>query len=115
MVPGMFVRVRLPIGQPQEELLVNDRAVTSKDQGLKYVFVLDADKKVEARRVTTGSLQEDSLRVVTQGLKKDDWVLIGGLQQVREGTKPPIEEMTMPTLNNPATRLVEKGKQKDKK
>ena len=32
LVPGMFVRVRLPIGQPKEELLVIDRAVTSEDR-----------------------------------------------------------------------------------
>ena len=39
--PGMFVRIRLPIGQPHPALLVIDRAVGS-DQGLKYVYVLDA-------------------------------------------------------------------------
>ena len=44
--PGMFVRVRLPIGQPHPALLVIDRAVGS-DQGLKYVYVLDAENKVQ--------------------------------------------------------------------
>ena len=51
--PGMFVRIRLPIGQPHPALLVIDRAVGS-DQGLKYVYVLDAENKVQYRRVTTG-------------------------------------------------------------
>ena len=109
LTPGMFVRVRLPIGQPQEELLVIDRAVTS-DQGLKYVYVIDADNKVEARRVSTGALQEDGLRVITQGLKKDDWVLVGGLQQVRPRMTVPTERVTMPSLSEPAIPS-DKGKE----
>ena len=51
--PGMFVRIRLPIGQPHPALLVIDRAIAS-DQGLKYVYVVDAENKVQYRRVTTG-------------------------------------------------------------
>jgi multidrug efflux system membrane fusion protein len=119
LAPGMFVRVRLPIGQPQQSLLVIDRAVTS-DQGRKYVYVLDADGKIEQRKVTIGSLQDDGLRVITQGLKKDDWVLIGGLQQIRPGMKVPTEQMdSMPTLTAPATPTVDstkgKGSSKGKK
>ena len=79
--PGMFVRIRLPIGQPHEALLVIDRAVWS-DQGLKNVYVVDADNKVQAKRISTGALQEDGLRVV-EGLQADDWVVVGAIQQVR--------------------------------
>ena len=61
--PGMFVRVRLPIGQPHQALLIIDRAIQS-DQGLKYVYVLDAQNKVQTRSIKTGPLQEDGLRVV---------------------------------------------------
>jgi multidrug efflux system membrane fusion protein len=95
--PGMFVRVRLPIGQPHQALLVIDRAISS-DQGLKFVDVVDADHRVQYRRVTTGSLQEDGLRVVTQGLKADDRVLVGGLQQVRPHMQIRPEPKDMPTL-----------------
>ena len=55
--PGMFARIRLPIGAPHQALLVRDRAIAS-DQGLKYVYVLDADNKVQSRRVTTGLSRE---------------------------------------------------------
>jgi multidrug efflux system membrane fusion protein len=51
--PGMFVRIRLPIGEPNQALLVIDRAIGS-DQGLKFVYVVDAQHKVQYRRVTTG-------------------------------------------------------------
>ena len=48
--PGMFVRVRLPIGQPHPAILVIDRAIGS-DQGLKFVYVVDAKNNVQYRRV----------------------------------------------------------------
>jgi multidrug efflux system membrane fusion protein len=95
--PGMFVRTHLPIGQPHPALLVIDRAIAS-DQGLKYVYVVDADHKAQYRRVSTGALQEDGLRVIAEGLKPDDWVVVGGLQQVRPRMQVQTQEVPMPTL-----------------
>jgi len=95
--PGMFVRIRLPIGPPHSALLVIDRAVGS-DQGLKYVYVLDNQNKVQYRRVTTGAQQDDGLRVIDAGLKPDDWVVIGGLLQVRPQMQIQPERVAMPTL-----------------
>jgi membrane fusion protein, multidrug efflux system len=95
--PGMYVRVRLPIGQPFPALLVIDRAVNS-DQGQKYVYVLDADNKAASRRITTGSLQEDGLRVIEQGLKPDDLVIVGGLQQIRVGRTITPQRAPMPSF-----------------
>ena len=95
--PGMFVRIRLPIGQPRTALLVIDRAVGS-DQGLKFVYVLDAEDKVQYRRVTTGALQDDGLRVIEQGLQGDEWVVVGGLQQVRPRMTARSEPVPMPSL-----------------
>jgi membrane fusion protein, multidrug efflux system len=105
VLPGMFVRVQLPIGKPQDELLVIDRAVTS-DQGIKYVYVVNAQNTVEARRVTVGPLEDSGLRVITQGLKPDDRVVVGSLQQVRPRTVVQPDQMTMPTLSNPAQKAV---------
>jgi multidrug efflux system membrane fusion protein len=99
--PGMFVRVRFPIGQPHEALLVIDRAI-GFDQGLKFVYVVDGQNKVQYRRVTTGPLQEDALRVITQGLSPDDRVLVGGLQQVRPRMPIAPEPTAMPTLGQPS-------------
>ena len=92
LTPGMFARVRLPIGKPHPSLLVIDRALGS-DQGLKFVYVVDADNKVQYRRVETGPLQSDGLRVIEKGLNPDDQVVIGGLQQVR----PRMEVKPVPT------------------
>jgi membrane fusion protein, multidrug efflux system len=98
--PGMFVRIRLPIGPPHPAVLVIDRAVAS-DQGLKYVYVLDAENKVQYRRVTTGPLQDDGMRVIAQGLKPDEEVVIGGLQQVRPRMPVEPERTPMPSLGQP--------------
>ncbi len=115
--PGMFVRIRLPIGTPHQALLVIDRAVAS-DQGMKYVYVLDKDSKVQYRRVTTGAQQSDGLRVIEDGLKPDDWVVTGGLLQVRPRMKVQTEQVPMPSLvgrptgSEPGAPAKAKGKAK---
>ena len=83
--PGMFVRVRIPLGEPHEALLVNDRAVGT-DQGLKFLFVVNmSDNQIEYRRVSLGPLQDDGLRVIDSGIEPDDWIVVSGLQQLRPG------------------------------
>jgi multidrug efflux system membrane fusion protein len=105
--PGMFVRIRFQVGTPHPALLVIDRAIGS-DQGLKYVYVVGADHKVVSRPVTTGALQDDGLRVV-EGVGKDEWVVVGALQQVRQNMIVQTEEMAMPTLGAPLAGLVPGG------
>lgn len=97
--PGMFLRIRLPIGQPHPALLVIDRAIGS-DQGLKYVYVVDGENKVQYRRVTTGALQDNGLRVVETGLKREDWVVSGAIQQVRPRMVVRPDQVPMPTLGS---------------
>ncbi|HEY4310960.1 MAG TPA: efflux RND transporter periplasmic adaptor subunit [Pirellulales bacterium] len=93
--PGLFVRVRIPLGEPHEALLVTDRAVGT-DQGLKYLYVVDAQNKVQYRRVTLGPLEDDGLRVIADGLQADDWVAISGLQQIRPLMEVKPEQISMP-------------------
>lgn len=100
LTPGMFVRVRLPIGQAHPALLIIDRAVAT-DQGLKYVYVLDEKDEVQYRRVATGPLQDDGLRVITQGLAANDRVVVGGLQLLRPKMKVKSEPTAMPTIGPP--------------
>jgi len=80
--PGMFVRVRLPIGKPYAALLVSEVALAT-DQGQKCVYVVDAKNQVEYRRVKVGPVQSDGLRVIEEGVKAGEWVLVSGLQLVR--------------------------------
>ena len=83
IAPGMFVRVRLPFGDPTPALLVADRAIGT-DQGRKYVAMVGADNRVEHRTVTPTFL-DGGLRVVSAGLEPGDRVVVGGLQRAREG------------------------------
>jgi len=98
--PGMFLRIRLPIGQSHSAILVVDRAIGS-DQGLKFVYVIDAEKKVRYRRVKTGPLEDDGLRVIEDGLKPDEIVAVGAIQQLRPGTEVQTELIPMPTPGAP--------------
>jgi multidrug efflux system membrane fusion protein len=99
MSPGMFARVWLPVSRPHPAVLVIDRAIGT-DQGLKFVYVVGKDGKVAYRRVTTGALQEDGLRVV-EGVGPDELVVVGGLQQVRPGMEVRPDETPMPTIDPP--------------
>jgi RND family efflux transporter MFP subunit len=93
--PGYFARVRVPIGFPHQAVLVSDRALDT-DQGQKVVYVVDKDNKVVSRPVRLGALH-DGLRVITDGVKPSEWVIVKGLQQVRPGSTVEPELIDMPT------------------
>jgi RND family efflux transporter MFP subunit len=83
LLPGLFARVRTPIGRPHKALLVSDRALDT-DQGQKVVYVVDKDNKVVSRPVRLGAVH-DGLRAIEDGLKPGERVIVKGLQQVRPG------------------------------
>jgi RND family efflux transporter MFP subunit len=85
LLPGFFVRVRVPVEQERNAVLVPDTAQGS-DQGGRYVLVVNKDNVVEQRRVRQGQL-EGTLRVIEEGLKPDDRVVIGGLLRAIPGQK----------------------------
>ena len=62
----MFVRIRVPIGEPHPSLLVSERALGS-DQGQKFLYVVN-DKRGDYRQVEVGGSQR-RLRVIEKGLK----------------------------------------------
>ncbi|MEA2796217.1 MAG: rane fusion protein multidrug efflux system [Bradyrhizobium sp.] len=85
ILPGQFGRVRLIGSSPYEALLLPDAAIAT-DQSRKIVFVVKDDDTVEARPVTLGPL-DDGLRVIREGLKPEDRVIVDGLQRARVGAK----------------------------
>ena len=85
LLPGFYVRVRVPFGQQQNVLLVPDVALGS-DQAGRYVLVVTADNVVEQRKVQAGPL-EGALRVIESGLKPDDRVVTAGLLRAIPGQK----------------------------
>ncbi len=85
ILPGQFGRVRLIASAPYEALLVPDAAIAT-DQARKIVFVVKDDNTVEAKPVILGPLDE-GLRVIREGLKPEDRVIVDGLQRARVGAK----------------------------
>lgn len=85
LLPGYFVRVRVPVDQQKDALLVPDTALGS-DQGGRYVLVVNSDNNVEQRKVQIGPV-DNGLRVIESGLKPDDRIVIAGLLRVIPGQK----------------------------
>lgn len=96
--PGLFVRIRLPIGLPHEALLIAEQALGT-DQGQKFVYVVNEQNEVEYRRVQVGSAF-DGMRVIVEGLSKDERIIISGLQRARAGLVVEPRLVDMPNEMN---------------
>jgi membrane fusion protein (multidrug efflux system) len=83
LTDGEFVTVELQGVQPIFVLAVPRAAVLSDQQG-EYVYVVDAQNKVEIRRIQLGQ-STPSTAVITNGLKEGELVVSEGLQRVRAG------------------------------
>jgi RND family efflux transporter MFP subunit len=96
LLPGMFVRIRVPYDEQKSALLIPDGALGS-DQAGRYVLVVNADNVVEQRKVQTGPL-EGGLRVIESGLKDDDKVVVAGLLRAIPGQKvdPQLQKIEPP-------------------
>lgn len=85
LLPGYFVRVRVPLEEQKAALLVPDAALGS-DQAGRYVLVVSSENIVEQRKVVSGPL-EGNLRVIESGLKPEDRVVTAGLLRAIPGQK----------------------------
>ncbi len=86
LLPGLFARVRIPVGVAQDTLLVPDASISSNQQGF-YLLTVNADNVVSQRQVTLGQLQNNGLRAIESGLKEGDRVIISGIQRAVPGSK----------------------------
>ncbi|HMI15871.1 MAG TPA: efflux transporter periplasmic adaptor subunit, partial [Bradyrhizobium sp.] len=96
LLPGYFVRVRVPFDEQKDALLVPDVALGS-DQAGRYLLVVNGESVVEQRKVRTGPV-EGELRVIESGLKPDDRVVIAGLLRAIPGQKvdPQLQKIEAP-------------------
>ena len=99
--PGLFVRVRLhAAGAAAPTVLVVDRAVGT-DQNRRFVLVVGADHHANYREVHLGR-QLGPLRVILNGLRAGEIVVVNGLQRVRPGSvvtpqTAPMEDPSTPS------------------
>ncbi|HEY0984284.1 MULTISPECIES: efflux RND transporter periplasmic adaptor subunit [unclassified Schlesneria] len=85
LLPGMFVRMRIPVVERVDALLVPERALGT-DQSGQYLLVVAADGTVEYRPVRTG-VSVDGLRVVEGQISLSDQLIVDGLLRARPGAK----------------------------
>ena len=85
LASGLFVRVRIPVSEPYQALLVPEQALAT-DQSIKFVYVVGEDGTAARRTVELGA-QRGEMRIITKGLEAGERVIVKGLQRVKPGQK----------------------------
>jgi len=112
--PGLFARIRLPIGQPKKAVLAADRALGT-DQGKKYLYVVTSKtdgetervrQVVERRYVQIGGLHAGLREIkhsvngkalpANQTVAANEKVVVSGLQRIRPGSEVSPKVIEMP-------------------
>jgi RND family efflux transporter MFP subunit len=101
--PGMFARVEMAAAPPKNVMLVPDTAIGTEQTG-KFVLVVDAENVARPKQVTLGPLV-DGLRVITDGLTRDDDVIINGLMRARPGVKVTPQRPSTASLSAAGVRV----------
>ena len=99
LTPGLFVRIRLPLGEKRKALVVSEKALGT-DQGERFVYVVTDDNTVKYRPVTVGPLR-DGMRVIESGLQAGERIITNGLQRVRPEAKVEAKDVPMPGPTSP--------------
>lgn len=111
IAPGLFVRVRVLLGDPHSAMLVSDRAIDS-DQGQKILYVVNEKNEVVQRAIRLGALH-DGMRVIEEGVEPQDRIIVNGMQRVRPGsvTDPKLVEMPVSPSAREAAAAEEKAEE----
>lgn len=107
MAPGFFARVRIPGAGEHDAVLVRDSAILS-DQGRSYVLAVDDKNIASYRSVQTGPIV-DGLRVIRDGVKETDNVIVMGLMNARPGIAVQPQLIAMATNLPPAASAANGG------
>lgn len=100
LIPGMYARVRTSDAAEHAALLIDDKAV-GNDQDQSFVMVVGKDNKVSYRAVQLGPLAK-GLRVVRAGLKKDELIVVSGLQRIHPNDAVTPQLVAMDASARPA-------------
>ena len=94
LLPGNFVRVRVPLGEEPDQLLVPDRAIGT-DQSGRYRVGCRARMMWSSSGRSRSANSSERLRVIEKGITADDRVLVSGLQAVTAGQKiePEVKDL----------------------
>ncbi|HZL87541.1 MAG TPA: efflux RND transporter periplasmic adaptor subunit [Pirellulaceae bacterium] len=107
LASGLFVRIRIPVSQPYQALLIPEQALAT-DQSVKFVYVVGEDGTAQRRTIELGA-QRGEMRIVASGLEAGERVIVKGLQRVKPGQKVDAEvvQATAPktTVHKPAAEV----------
>jgi membrane fusion protein (multidrug efflux system) len=84
LLPGAYVRVRLPEGIPGGAVIVPAQAIQRSSAGEAQAFVVGDDKTVALRPLRTGAMT-DAGWIVEEGLKPGEIIIVEGFQKVQPG------------------------------
>jgi len=100
LIPGLFVRLKAPLGEKRPRVLIEDVAIMT-DQGGDSVYVVERRRKIDrktsklveppeweyvaAKKPVKTGLGYKNLRIIESGLNAGDWVITAGIQKVRDG------------------------------
>ena len=105
LLPGLFVRVRIPIAHQDKALLTRDDAIGTSQEG-SYVLVVGPDNVVARKIVKTGQRQ-GQLRIIESGLDPDDWVVTEGVQRAFPGAKVEPQQSDLTAIAGDSSDAVE--------
>lgn len=108
LVPGLFARIRMPIGEDENALLVSERAIGA-DQIGPYLLTVNSENIVEKKLIRIGQLV-DGLRVIEEGLRPGERVIVKGVQRARPGAQVDPEQIDMKTLTASAIKAAAEAK-----
>ena len=97
LLPGLFVRVRIPVHQLDKAVLVPDAAISTGQLG-SYLLTVGDDGVVVQKAVKLGQLQDGGLRIIESGIGPDDWVIVDGLQRAVPGNKVNAKKIELSQL-----------------
>lgn len=84
--PGSYISIVLPYETVPDAILVKDSSI-GVDQLGKFLYIVDDENTVHYRHIETGSLVNDTLRIVTNGIKPEERYVGKALMKVRNGMK----------------------------
>lgn len=111
LLPGMFAHVQATAGTQEDALLIPQRSVVEL-MYKKFVYVIDADNKIDMREVTLGQ-RVGRLWMVESGLTGDETIVVEGTGKVTAGSVVNPQPMTEEELDTNIDRAAANGQAAD--
>ncbi|MCE1236651.1 MAG: efflux RND transporter periplasmic adaptor subunit [Hyphomicrobiales bacterium] len=96
LTPGLFGRIRIPVGGPKTGVLVPDEAIAS-DQTRRIVYLVGEGGALTPKPVVVGP-KIDGYRLVRSGLTGEETIVVNGLVRIRPGVKVTPQPTTLPAV-----------------